>query len=69
MAIERFLLPYSEAAVDAIKRGASDYLAKPMSPVRLRNRMEQFLSFAQLRHRSLELEKQLLEDAVLVSPS
>ena len=51
----------SEAAVDAIKRGASDYLAKPMSPVRLRNRMEQFLSFAQLRHRSLELEKELLD--------
>src|SRR5579871_6665417 len=51
----------SEAAVEAIKKGASDYLAKPMSPVRLRNRMEQFLSFARLRHRSLELERELLE--------
>ena len=51
----------SDAAVEAIKRGACDYLAKPISPVRLRDRIEQYLSFARLRHRSLELEKELLE--------
>jgi len=50
-----------ESALDAIKRGACDYLTKPVSRIAIRDRVEQFISFAQLRHRSLELEKELLE--------
>ena len=50
-----------ESAVGAIKRGASDYLSKPLSSERLREKIREIQSQAQLRERSLQLENELRE--------
>jgi DNA-binding NtrC family response regulator len=51
----------TESAVEAIKKGACDYLTKPIGIPILRAKVEQFISRARLRRRSLQLETELLE--------
>jgi DNA-binding NtrC family response regulator len=51
----------TESAVEAIQKGACDYLTKPFSPVLLRERIEKLLLDARKRHHALELEGELLE--------
>jgi DNA-binding NtrC family response regulator len=51
----------TESAVEAIRKGACDYLTKPFSPVLLRERIEKLLMDARKRHHALELEGELLE--------
>jgi DNA-binding NtrC family response regulator len=51
----------TDSAVEAIKKGACDYLTKPISVTALRSKIEQFLYRAKLRRRSLQLETELLE--------
>jgi DNA-binding NtrC family response regulator len=53
----------TESAVDAIKRGACDYLNKPISLVGLRERIAKLLDEAKRRHRALQLEDELLESS------
>jgi len=50
-----------ESAVGAIKQGANDYLTKPISPEKLRDKVKELQAQAQLRERSLQLENELLE--------
>ena len=50
-----------ESAVEAIQKGACDYLTKPISPAVLRQRMDPLLAAARKRRRTLELEGALLE--------
>ncbi|MCL4793680.1 MAG: sigma-54 dependent transcriptional regulator [Bryobacteraceae bacterium] len=45
-----------DAAVEAIKRGASDYLTKPVTAVRLRQRVEKWLSLARTQEQALALD-------------
>ena len=52
----------TESAVEAIQKGASDYLPKPFSPEQLQQRVRQFLEESKKRERSLELENDLLEN-------
>ena len=49
----------SESAVEAIKKGASDYLNKPVSIGLLRERIGKLVGEARKRHRSLQLEDEL----------
>src|SRR5215470_6177658 len=51
----------TESAVDAIHRGACDYLNKPLTPDKLRGRIGQLLAQGQERHRTLKLDQELLE--------
>jgi DNA-binding NtrC family response regulator len=51
----------TETAVEAIRKGASDYLNKPISIPALRSRVEKLLSDVRLRQRALELDSALLE--------
>jgi DNA-binding NtrC family response regulator len=51
----------TDSAVDAIKKGACDYLTKPISIPTLRARLGGLLAEARRRRRALELEDQLLE--------
>ncbi|HLJ16720.1 MAG TPA: sigma-54 dependent transcriptional regulator [Bryobacteraceae bacterium] len=51
----------TDSAVEAIQKGASDYLPKPFSPDDLRLRIQLFVSDAKKRRRSLQLENDLLE--------
>jgi DNA-binding NtrC family response regulator len=51
----------TESAVEAIQKGACDYLTKPFSPSALRQRIDSLLLEARKRHRALELEGELLE--------
>ena len=51
----------TESAVEAIQKGACDYLTKPFSPKVLRQRIDSLLADAQKRHRATELEGELLE--------
>jgi len=51
----------SETAVEAIQKGASDYLNKPISITALRSRVEKLLANVRHRQRALELDSQLLE--------
>ena len=53
----------TESAVEAIKRGASDYLNKPVPIGALRARVERLLEDSQQRARALEIEKELLEQS------
>jgi DNA-binding NtrC family response regulator len=53
----------TESAVEAIQKGACDYLTKPISPAALRERVEKLLSDALKRHRALQLEGELLESS------
>lgn len=50
-----------EAAVEAIEKGASDYIAKPVPIQLLRDRVYKLLEEAQQRYHASQLENQLLE--------
>jgi DNA-binding NtrC family response regulator len=51
----------TESAVEAIQKGACDYLDKPLSVEKLRRRISQLLSEAQDRRKTQELEHELLD--------
>ncbi len=51
-----------ESAVDAIRRGAYDYLAKPLDRTRLKKTLKEISDTFSQRHRIRELEGQLLQD-------
>jgi len=53
----------TESAVEAIKKGASDYLNKPISLGALRERVGKLVEEARKRHRSLQLESELLANS------
>jgi DNA-binding NtrC family response regulator len=53
----------SETAVEAIKKGASDYLNKPVSIAALRERMHGLIENARRRQRAAQLEGELLASA------
>src|SRR5579883_739387 len=53
----------TESAVEAIKKGASDYLNKPVSLSSLRERVGKLLEDARRRQRAFQLEGELLESA------
>jgi DNA-binding NtrC family response regulator len=53
----------TESAVEAIKRGACDYLNKPVPIGALRERVERLLDDSSQRARALELENELLEQS------
>jgi DNA-binding NtrC family response regulator len=50
----------TESAVEAIRKGASDYLNKPVSVVTLRRRIGALVDEARRRRRTLQLEDELL---------
>jgi DNA-binding NtrC family response regulator len=51
----------TETAVEAIQKGACDYLNKPVSIPALRSRVEKLLVDARQRLRTTELDRELLE--------
>jgi len=51
----------AESAVDAIRRGACDYLPKPLDPERLRDCIRNLLAQATTREKALQLDHQLLD--------
>jgi DNA-binding NtrC family response regulator len=51
----------TEAAVEAIQKGACDYLTKPISPSDLRRRIDKPIADARKRQHALQLEAELLE--------
>jgi len=51
-----------EAAIEAIKRGAYDYLTKPVERVRLKKTLDELAALYHQRRRIRELEEQLLRD-------
>ncbi len=51
----------TETAVEAIQKGACDYLTKPVSIPALRARVEKLLSDARQRQRALDLDRELME--------
>lgn len=51
----------TESAVEAIKKGATDYLNKPVSIALIRERMRRLIDGARQRLRATELERELLE--------
>src|ERR1700693_1011900 len=51
----------TETAVEAIQKGACDYMNKPVSIAALRGRVEKLLAGARLRKRELELDRELME--------
>src|SRR6478752_7142648 len=54
----------TESAVEAIKKGASDYLNKPVSISALREKIGSLLEVARKRQRASQLEDELLASAV-----
>src|SRR5690242_1375611 len=52
----------TDSAVEAIQKGASDYLTKPVSVDKLQERVESLLSELRARGRCLQLENELLEN-------
>src|SRR5579864_425976 len=50
----------TESAVEAIKKGACDYLNKPVSITALRERIGKLVESARTRQRALQLEDELL---------
>ncbi len=52
----------TESAVEAIQKGASDYLPKPLSTEKLQQRIHQIADEAKRRHRSLRLDHDLLQN-------
>jgi DNA-binding NtrC family response regulator len=52
----------TESAVEAIQKGASDYLPKPLPTEKLRQRIHQIAAEAKRRQRSLRLDNDLLEN-------
>jgi DNA-binding NtrC family response regulator len=55
----------TESAVDAIRRGASDYLNKPIDLQVLRTRVNALVEQVRQRHRALRLESELLDTSRL----
>jgi DNA-binding NtrC family response regulator len=53
----------TDSAVEAIRKGACDYLIKPIAPDRLRDRVEQVLTEVRRVQRTGELDNELLETA------
>lgn len=53
----------SETAVEAIKRGASDYLNKPVSIAAIRERIKKLLDAAKQKQNALRLEEALLANS------
>ena len=53
----------TESAVEAIKKGASDYLNKPVSIAALRERIGKLIEDARKRQRTLQLEDEMLSSA------
>src|ERR1035438_3832586 len=51
----------TETAVEAIQKGACDYLNKPVSIPALRERVEKLLAVARVRQKALELDRELME--------
>jgi DNA-binding NtrC family response regulator len=51
----------TESAVEAIQRGACDYLTKPIDFGKLRHRIANFLAEAEVRQRTLSLDQELLQ--------
>jgi DNA-binding NtrC family response regulator len=51
----------TDSAVDAIRRGACDYLAKPLQPSVVRERIGKLVTEARKRMRAGDLERELLE--------
>jgi DNA-binding NtrC family response regulator len=51
----------TESAVEAIQKGACDYLDKPLNVEKLRRRIMELVSEAQVRGRTQELEHELLD--------
>ena len=51
----------TETAVEAIQKGACDYLNKPISIPALRSRVEKLLADARLRQRATDLDRELVE--------
>ena len=51
----------TETAVEAIQKGATDYLNKPVSIPALRSRVEKLLADVRRRERAIELDSELLE--------
>ncbi len=51
----------TESAVQAIQKGASDYLNKPIGVEKLRSRISSLLSEAESRRRTLEIDHELLD--------
>ena len=51
----------TEAAVEAIQKGACDYLSKPLSPEKLQRRIFQLRSEAEARHKTYRLDHELLD--------
>ena len=49
-----------ESAVDAIRRGACDYFSKPLDIKRLQSRIHSLLEEAGTRHKSLQLDQELI---------
>jgi DNA-binding NtrC family response regulator len=51
----------TESAVEAIQKGASDYLTKPLDIGRLRSRIDSLLADAEKRQKSLRLDQELID--------
>jgi DNA-binding NtrC family response regulator len=51
----------TESAVEAIKRGACDYLVKPVPPEKLRQRIASLIAEAETRRKTLDLESELAD--------
>jgi len=51
----------TESAIEAIQKGASDYLTKPVDLQRLRERISSVLMEAEIRHKTLMLDQELLK--------
>lgn len=51
----------AESAVEAIQKGACDYLTKPLDIERLRSRVKSLLADAETRRKTLRLEHELLD--------
>jgi DNA-binding NtrC family response regulator len=51
----------TESAVEAIQKGASDYLTKPLDIERLRSRISSLLADAETRQKTLRLDQELID--------
>jgi DNA-binding NtrC family response regulator len=51
----------TESAVEAIQKGAADYLNKPISADALRGRLAKFVASARTRHRGMQLSHDLMQ--------
>src|SRR5450759_1122353 len=51
----------AESAVEAIRKGASDYLTKPLSIARLRERVDALIAEFGQRQRALQLDSEMLK--------